>query len=48
MLLIVTILSMKVKEIKLSLSIKEYLDMIRPYLSDIMNNHKTQGEWIFN
>ena len=23
----------------------EYLDMIRPYLSNIMNDHKTQGEW---
>ena len=23
----------------------EYLDMIRPYLSDMTNNHKTQGEW---
>ena len=23
----------------------EYLDMIRPYLSDIINDHKTQGEW---
>ena len=23
----------------------EYLDMIRPYLSDIINNHKTHGEW---
>ena len=23
----------------------EYLDMIRPYLSDIINYHKTQGEW---
>ena len=22
----------------------EYLDMIRPYLSDIINDHKTQGE----
>ena len=22
----------------------KYLDMIRPYLSDIINNHKTQGE----
>ena len=22
----------------------EYLDMIRPYLSDIINNHKTHGE----
>ena len=28
-----------------SLSIKEYLDMIRPYLSDILNDYKTQGEW---
>ena len=27
------------------LSVKEYLDMIRPYLSDIMNDHKIQGEW---
>ena len=25
-------------------TIKEYLDMIRPYLSDIINDHKTQGE----
>ena len=23
----------------------EYLDMIRPYLSDMINNHKTQDEW---
>ena len=23
----------------------EYLDMIRSYLSDIINDHKTQGEW---
>ena len=27
-----------------TLSIKEYFDIIRPYLSDIINNHKTQGE----
>ena len=26
------------------LSIKEYLNIIRPYLSDIINDHKTQGE----
>ena len=26
-------------------SIKEYLNMIRPYLRDIMNDHKTQGKW---
>ena len=28
-----------------NLSIKEHIDIIRPYLSDIINNHKTQGEW---
>ena len=28
-----------------TLSIKEYLDMIRAYLRDIINDHKTQGEW---
>ena len=28
-----------------SLSIKEYIDVIRPYLIDIINDHKTQGEW---
>ena len=27
------------------LTISEYHDMIRPYLSDIINNHKTQGKW---
>ena len=27
------------------LTINEYLDMIKPYLSDIVNDHKTQGEW---
>ena len=26
------------------LTINEYLDLIRPYLSDILNNHKTQGD----
>ena len=34
--------NMKVMEIKI-LSIKEYLDMIRQYLSNIINDHKTQG-----
>ena len=29
-----------------NLSVKEYLDMIRPYLSNIINDHKTQGVWI--
>ena len=28
-----------------NLPIKEYLDMIKTYLSDIINDHKTQGEW---
>ena len=27
------------------LTISEYVDMIRPYLSYIINGHKTQGEW---
>ena len=27
------------------LSIKEYLDMIRQFLNDIIRNDKTQGEW---
>ena len=27
-----------------TLSIIEYLNMIRPYLKDIINDHKTQGE----
>ena len=27
------------------LTLSEYLDMIKPYLSDIINNHKTHGEW---
>ena len=26
-------------------SIEEYINVIRPYLSDIINNHKAQGEW---
>ena len=30
-----------------TLSIKKYLDIIRPYLSDTINNHKTQREWKF-
>ena len=28
-----------------TLSIEEYLDIIRPYLSNIINDHKTRGEW---
>ena len=28
-----------------TLTIKEHPDMIRPYLVDIINDYKTQGEW---
>ena len=28
-----------------TLSPKDYLDEIKPYLSDMINDHKTQGEW---
>ena len=28
-----------------TVSIKDYLDEIKPYLSNIINDHKTQGEW---
>ena len=28
-----------------SLSVKEYLDMIQQYLSDIINDHKGEDEW---
>ena len=28
-----------------NLSSEEYIDISRPYLSDKINNHKTQGEW---
>ena len=28
-----------------TLSIEEYLNMVRPYLSNIINNHKSQGQW---
>ena len=27
------------------MSPEEYLDIIRPYLSDMINDHKTQSEW---
>ena len=27
------------------LTVNEYLDMIRPYLVDLINDHKTQSEW---
>ena len=28
-----------------TLSIEEYLDKIRTYLSNMINDHKTQGDW---
>ena len=28
-----------------NLSHEEYLNIIKPYLSDMINNHKTQSEW---
>ena len=27
------------------LTVNEYLDVIRPHLRDIINDHKTQSEW---
>ena len=37
---------MKVKEIKIKiLTISEYLDNIRPYLVNMINDHKNQSEW---
>ena len=37
---------MKVWRIKIRiLSVKEYINLIRPFLSDIINNHKAQGKW---
>ena len=30
------------------LSVKEYLNMIKPCLSDMINDHKTQGKWKFH
>ena len=37
---------MKVKEIKIKkLTIKEYLNMIRPYLVDMINDRKNQSGW---
>ena len=28
-----------------SLSFKEYLDLIKPYLEDLINENKNKGEW---
>ena len=45
MLLLAITLNKKLKERrKKKLWIKEYLNMIRPYLSNKMNDHKNQGE----
>ena len=35
---------MKAEEIKI-MSLEKYLNIIRPYLRDMINNHKTLGEW---
>ena len=41
-LLMVITQNMKAKETKIKIyHLKEYLDMIRPYLSDMINDHKT-------
>ena len=46
MLLTAITLNTKVIETKIinTLSIEDYLDKIRPYLNDLINNHRTQGE----
>ena len=36
--------SMKSEGKNKHLSVEEYLDQIRPYLRDIINDHKSQGE----
>ena len=45
MLLIAIILNKSRGDKDKTLSIKEYLSMIKPYLRNIINDHKTQGEW---
>ena len=45
MLLIAIILNKSRGDKDKTLSIKEYLNMIKPYLRNIINDHKTQGEW---
>ena len=37
--------NMKVMVIEIKLSIKEYLDKIKPYLKDIINNFKNYDTW---
>ena len=43
-LLMAIILNIKVIILNIKLSIKEYHNMIRPYLRDMINDHKMQGE----
>ena len=43
-LLMAIILNIKVIILNIKLSIKEYHNMIRPYLRDMINYHKMQGE----
>ena len=45
MLLVVIIFNIKVMETDKSLPIKGYLNMIKPYLSGIINYCRTQGGW---
>ena len=46
MLLIKIISNMKVMKIMTKrYQFKEYLDEIKPYLSDLIDDHKTKGEW---
>ena len=45
MLLIAIILNKSRGDKDKTLSIEEYLNMIKPYLRNIINDHKTQGEW---
>ena len=45
MLLISTTLNIKVIKIEIKFYQFDYFDEIKPYLSDIINDHKTKGEW---
>ena len=45
MLLIAIILNKSRGDKDKTLSIEEYLNMIKPYLRNIINDHKNQGEW---
>ena len=46
MLLMLVFLNIKVMETKTKLhQLKNIFNFVRSYLSDIINDHKTQGEW---